>query len=356
MKVEIRALRKAFGKTAALDGVSLSVADGEFLALLGPSGSGKTSLLRMLAGLEFADSGSITMGGRPMDGVPARERGIGFVFQHYALFRHMNVARNVSFGLDVQPRRRRPSRSEARARVQSLLDMMGIGDLADRYPHQISGGQRQRVALARALAIQPGLLLLDEPFGALDAKVRKNLRVWLRDVHDRMGLTSIFVTHDQGEAMEMADRVAILRAGRIEQVDTPDRLHAEPANAFVHEFLGDSIRFDCTVRDGRAHFDGLPLPALPTACPAGPALALIRPHEIELRPGTGPARVRSLHAAGPSRRVGIMIGCETVEVIQVASAWMPAVGQPCCLDLSKARLYAAASGACPAARVTREIA
>ena len=188
------------------------------------------------------------------------------------------------------PRAQRPPAREIRARVQSLLDLMGIGDLADRYPEQISGGQRQRVALARALAIEPELLLLDEPFGALDAKVRKSLRIWLRDLHDRMRLTSIFVTHDQAEAMEMADRVAVMRAGRIEQVDVPDRLYAEPATAFVHEFLGESVRFDCIVTDGRARIAGLPDVALATDCPPGPAIALIRPHEIDLLPVRGRRR------------------------------------------------------------------
>ena len=235
--VEMRDLRKQFGATAALDGLNLSIGGGEFLALLGPSGSGKTTLLRVLAGLEFVNAGSIEVDGRSIQGVPARERRIGLVFQHYALFRHMTVARNVAFGLEVRPRRARPTPAAIRARVEELLDLMEIGDLADRYPEQISGGQRQRVALARALAIEPTLLLLDEPFGALDAKVRRNLRVWLRGLHDRMGLTSIFVTHDQAEALEMADRVAVLRAGRIEQVDTPERLYARPANAFVREFL-----------------------------------------------------------------------------------------------------------------------
>jgi sulfate transport system ATP-binding protein len=221
------------------------VADGEFLALLGPSGSGKTTLLRVLAGLEFVDSGEVAIGGRSMRNVPARERGVGFVFQHYALFRHMTVARNVAFGLEVRPRHLRPPAAEIRARVRSLLEMMGIAELAGRYPEQVSGGQRQRVALARALAIEPRLLLLDEPFGALDAKVRKNLRVWLRELHDRMGLTSIFVTHDQAEAMAMAmaDRVAVLRAGRIDQVDTPAKLSAAPATAFVREFLGGDDAF-----------------------------------------------------------------------------------------------------------------
>ena len=339
MKVELFELHKAFGKTAALDGVSLAVASGEFLALLGPSGSGKTSLLRALAGLDFVDSGRIEIDGRSMEGVTARERGVGFVFQHYALFRHMTVARNVAFGLEVRPRQQRPPRREIRDRVRSLLDLMGIGDLADRYPEQISGGQRQRVALARALAIQPGLLLLDEPFGALDARVRKNLRGWLRDLHDRMGLTTIFVTHDQAEAMEMADRVAVLRAGRIEQVDSPDRLHARPANAFVHEFLGDVIRLECSVAQGRAHFDALPLSDIATTCPAGPAIALIRPYEIGLHPGPGPAQVLSLHANGPLRRVRLTLAGLALEVLLPADAWCPAVGQSCTLDLSRARIY-----------------
>src|SRR3954468_17597662 len=250
LKVEIRGLRKAFGVTPALDDVTLSVENGEFLAVLGPSGSGKTSLLRVLAGLDFADAGQITVGGRPMDGVPARERGVGFVFQNYALFRHMSVARNIAFGLEIRPRRSRPPAAEIRKRVASLLELMGIGDLGGRYPDQISGGQRQRVALARALAIEPSLLLLDEPFGALDARVRKNLRIWLRGVHDKMGLTSIFVTHDQTEAMEMADRIAVMRSGHIEEVGTPAKLYAEPESIFVHEFLGESVRFSGIVAGG----------------------------------------------------------------------------------------------------------
>ncbi len=342
MTVEVRDLRKTFGAVAALNGVSLSVRDGEFLALLGPSGSGKTSLLRMLAGLEFPDSGEIAFNGRLMNGIPARERGIGFVFQHYALFRHMTVARNVGFGLEVQPRRRRPARQAIEERAQSLLELMGIGDLANRYPDQISGGQRQRVALARALATQPRLLLLDEPFGALDAKVRKSLRVWLRELHDKLGLTSIFVTHDQGEAMEMADRVAVLRAGRIEQLDTPDRIYAEPATAFVHEFLGDSIRFDCTVGDGLAWIDGIQLAPLPTRCPPGPAVALIRPDEIELLPRPGLGTVMSVHSTGLVRRIAVTIGGRTMDVIQVANAWAPSVGQTCSFRLAKAHVYSAA--------------
>lgn len=347
MTVEISHIRKSFGTTLALDGVSLSVIHGEFLALLGPSGSGKTSLLRMLAGLEFPDSGEISINGRQMSGVPARERGIGFVFQHYALFRHMTVLRNVAFGLEVRPRRLRPSASEIRTRVMSLLDLMQISHLAERYPDQISGGQRQRAALARALAIQPNLLLLDEPFGALDAKVRKSLRVWLRDLHNRMGLTSIFVTHDQAEAMEMADRVAVLRAGHLEQVDTPERLYAEPANAFVHEFLGESIWFDCTVRDGYAHFARLPLSPVPTTCPPGPAVAVIRPHEIELMQCPGLGIVRGVHAYGLLQRITLDFHGTAMEVVQTSGGWTPRPGDVCGANLTKARIYALPASGSP---------
>jgi sulfate transport system ATP-binding protein len=251
----------------------------------------------------------------------------------------MTIARNVAFGLEVLPRHRRPSPSDIRDRVQSLLELMHIGDLGARYPEHISGGQRQRVALARALAIEPELLLLDEPFGALDAKVRKSLRIWLRELHERMNLTSIFVTHDQAEAMEMADRVAVLRAGRIEQVDVPDKLYAEPASAFVHEFLGESVRFDCMVGQGRASIPGLPGTIPATDCPPGPAIALIRPHEISLRPGPGPAVVDSVHASGPLRRVRILLAGQTLEVLCTDGVWTPGAGDSSNLDLSRARVY-----------------
>jgi sulfate transport system ATP-binding protein len=341
LSLELRDLHKQFGRTAALDGLSLSVPRGEFLALLGPSGSGKTTLLRVVAGLEFAESGAIEIDGRSMRDVPARKRGIGLVFQHYALFRHMTVARNVAFGLEVRRRGERPTGATIRARVNELLDLMGIGDLAARYPEQISGGQRQRVALARALAIEPSLLLLDEPFGALDAKVRKNLRVWLRDLHNRIGLTSIFVTHDQNEALEMADRVAVLRAGRIEQVDVPDRLYAEPVNAFVHEFLGESVRLDCVVAGGAARFDGLCDTWVGTSCAAGPAIALLRPHEIGLLTGPGPAGVESVHATGPMARVRVTLAGRTIEVLLPEGASLPMVGHSYGIDLSRARIYTA---------------
>jgi sulfate transport system ATP-binding protein len=334
-------LRRSFGSVPAINGIDLTVANGEFLALLGPSGSGKTSLLRVLAGLEHLDSGHIEIGGRSMDGVPARERNVGFVFQHYALFRHLTVARNVAFGLEVRPRRRRPPAREIADRVHTLLDLMGIAELAERYPDQISGGQRQRVALARALAIEPALLLLDEPFGALDAKVRRNLRVWLRALHEQMGLTSIFVTHDQAEAMEMADRVAVLRNGRIEQADTPDQLYLHPASAFVHEFLGDAIRLDCVVSHGQARLTGLAEATLRADCPCGPATAVIRPHEIALLPDPGPARIISVHAAGAMKRIRLILAGRAVEVLQPLDSWTPSIGQECGIDLSRARVYPA---------------
>lgn len=341
MRVDVRNLYKVFGATPALDNVSLTVTEGEFVALLGPSGAGKTSLLRLLAGLEFAQSGQILIGGRPMDGVPARARRIGFVFQHYALFRHMTVATNVAFGLTVRPRRSRPNEQEIRRRVDGLLEMMDIGGLAGRYPDQLSGGQRQRVALARALATEPGLLLLDEPFGALDAKVRKSLRVWLRELHDRMGITSIFVTHDQSEAMQMADRVAVMRAGRIEQIDTPDRLYACPANPFVHEFLGESIRLGCHVLDGRVRFDLVRSAEFVTNCPNGPAIALIRPDEIELRRRGSDAEVQRIQADGPLLRLRVSVSGHKLELLRPRGSWVPCPGESCGLDLSQATIYSA---------------
>ena len=236
--LEVRGLSRRFGPgTAALDGVDLAMPRGGFLALLGPSGSGKTTLLRILGGLETADAGEVWLLGRDVSAVPARERGIGFVFQHYALFRHMSVFENVAFGLRVRPRRERPAEAEIAVRVRRLLEMVQVPELERRWPEQLSGGQRQRVALARALATEPPLLLLDEPFGALDAKVRRDLRGWLRGLHDRLGLTSVLVTHDQEEAFALADQVAIMRAGRIEQMGTPDALTAGPATEFVSDFL-----------------------------------------------------------------------------------------------------------------------
>jgi sulfate transport system ATP-binding protein len=240
MSLVIDSISKQFRKFPALKGVSLDVPKGTFLALLGPSGSGKTTLLRILGGLEFADSGAISFEDEDYLALTARERRAGFVFQQYALFRHLTVAGNIAFGLNVRPRRRRPPRAEIKRRVEELLSLVQLEGLGKRYPSQLSGGQRQRVALARALAIEPRMLLLDEPFGALDAKVRKDLRHWLRELHDRLGVTTIFVTHDQEEALELADKVAILNDGKIEQIGTPAEISGKPATPFVADFLSDS--------------------------------------------------------------------------------------------------------------------
>ena len=237
MSLIIDSLSKRFGTFAALNGASLTAPQGAFVALLGPSGSGKTTLLRILGGLEAADQGSIRFADMNWLDMPARERKAGFVFQHYALFRHMSVAKNIAFGLEVRPRAQRPSRVEIKARVEELLSMMQLEGLGKRFPSQLSGGQRQRVALARALAIEPRMLLLDEPFGALDAKVRKELRLWLRHIHDKAGVTTIFVTHDQEEAFAVADLVAVMNEGRIEQMGTPQDVRRDPHSKFVSEFL-----------------------------------------------------------------------------------------------------------------------
>jgi sulfate transport system ATP-binding protein len=237
MTITIDQIIKTFGTSSALNGVSLEIADGSFVALLGPSGSGKTTLLRIIAGLETADSGHILFGGEDVTHRSVQDRRIGFVFQHYALFRHMTVAQNIAFGLTVMKRSARPKRAAIAARVQELLDLVQLPDLGKRFPSQLSGGQRQRVALARALAREPDILLLDEPFGALDTKVRRELRGALREIHDRVGLTSIFVTHDREEAFALADKVAILSNGRIEQYDTPDIVETNPASPFVQDFV-----------------------------------------------------------------------------------------------------------------------
>jgi sulfate transport system ATP-binding protein len=238
MTLVIEQVQKRFRDFEALKGASLTAPDGAFLALLGPSGSGKTTLLRILGGLEYADLGHVSFAGLDWLTIPARERRAGFVFQQYALFRHMTVAKNIAFGLEVRPARQRPARAEIKRRVEELLSLVQLENLGGRYPSQLSGGQRQRVALARALAIEPRMLLLDEPFGALDAKVRKDLRGWLRDLHKQLGLTTVFVTHDQEEALELGDLVAVMNDGRIEQIGAPDVLRNAPATPFVADFLG----------------------------------------------------------------------------------------------------------------------
>ncbi|RKJ96903.1 sulfate/molybdate ABC transporter ATP-binding protein [Alicycliphilus denitrificans] len=284
MSIEIRNVSKQFGSFQALRDVSLDIQSGELIALLGPSGCGKTTLLRIIAGLETPDTGSIHFSGENQTDVHVRERGVGFVFQHYALFRHMTVLDNVAFGLRMKPRRERPSEVQIRQKVMDLLKLVQLDWIADRYPSQLSGGQRQRIALARALAVEPKVLLLDEPFGALDAKVRKELRRWLRRLHDELHVTSIFVTHDQEEALEVADRVVVINQGRIEQQGTPQQVWDNPASPFVYGFLGDVNLFKGRANDGRIHLDeGMQLDS-PEARHAdgAPAFAYVRPHDLDV--------------------------------------------------------------------------
>jgi sulfate/thiosulfate transport system ATP-binding protein len=293
MSIEIRNVGKNFGDFRALKNVSLDIASGELVALLGPSGCGKTTLLRIIAGLESADAGSILFSGEDTTDVHVRDRQVGFVFQHYALFRHMTVFENVAFGLRVKPRGQRPGEAQIRQKVHELLDLVQLDWLADRFPSQLSGGQRQRIALARALAVEPKVLLLDEPFGALDAKVRKELRRWLRRLHDDLHVTSIFVTHDQEEALEVADRVVLMNAGHIEQVGSPQQVWDHPASPFVYGFLGDVNLFHGRAHEGEVHLQGLQL-ASPEHASAqnAKALAYVRPHDLDVQryaPGAGRA-------------------------------------------------------------------
>lgn len=311
MGIEVRHITKTFGSFRALEDVSLDVAAGELVALLGPSGSGKTTLLRIIAGLEAPDvgAGTIRLDGADATRRAVRERGVGFVFQHYALFRHMTVGENVAFGLRVRPRKLRPSRDQIRAKVRELLTLVQLDPLMDRYPSQLSGGQRQRVALARALAVEPKVLLLDEPFGALDAQVRKELRRWLRRLHDDIHITSVFVTHDQEEALEVSDRVAVLNRGRIEQIGTPQEVYDHPTNPFVYNFLGNVNLFHARVDKGRAQIGEMEVAAPEhSGTRDSPAIAYVRPHEIEIerhRNGDAviEATVRHVHALGPVARL-----------------------------------------------------
>ena len=283
MGIEIRNVSKQFGNFQALGDVSLDIEAGELVALLGPSGCGKTTLLRIIAGLETPDQGSILFSGEDTTDVHVRERGVGFVFQHYALFRHMTVFENVAFGLRVKPRASRPSEAQIKEKVHSLLGLVQLDWLADRFPSQLSGGQRQRIALARALAVEPKVLLLDEPFGALDAKVRKELRRWLRRLHDDLHVTSIFVTHDQEEALEVADRVVLMNAGKIEQIGSPQEVWDNPASPFVYGFLGDVNLFHGRAHEGEVQLEGMKLDSPEhSGAQNAKALAYVRPHDLEV--------------------------------------------------------------------------
>jgi sulfate transport system ATP-binding protein len=321
MSIQVRHLRKAFGGFAALDDVSLDVPGGELVALLGPSGSGKTTLLRIIAGLEPADRGTIHFHGEDATGQPVRERQFGFVFQHYALFRHMSVFENVAFGLRVRPRPSRPSEAEIRETVLGLLHLVQLDVLADRRPSELSGGQRQRVALARALAVKPKVLLLDEPFGALDAKVRKELRRWLRRLHEEVHVTSVFVTHDQEEALEVSDRVVIMNEGRVEQSGTPEEVYERPATSFVYGFLGDVNLFHGRIHRGRVRIGESELDAPEWAEARDQAgIAYVRTYDVELAPTPSgnsslEALVRHVRTFGPVVRLELDLvdGGRTIE-------------------------------------------
>ena len=321
MSIEISTISKKFGSFSAISDVSLTVPSGELVALLGPSGSGKTTLLRIIAGLESPDGGSVLFDGEETTGRHVRERRVGFVFQHYALFRHMTVFENIAFGLRVKPRVERPRRQDIRERVHELLRMVQLESLADRYPVQLSGGQRQRVALARALAVEPKVLLLDEPFGALDARVRQELRRWLRRLHDEIHITSVFVTHDQEEALEVADRIVVMNEGQVEQVGTPAEVYDRPASPFVFDFLGNVNLFHGRVHKGLAHLGGMKLSSPEHAMTAdSPAVGYVRSHDIEVErlpydTAFVAAHVRYIHAVGPVARVELALrgNSETVE-------------------------------------------
>lgn len=283
MSIEINHISKSFGNFTALQDISFTVPSGELVALLGPSGCGKTTLLRIIAGLESPGEGRIAFHGDDTTNLDVRERQVGFVFQHYALFRHMTVFENVAFGLRVRSKVTRPSETEIRRRVHELLNLVQLDWLADRYPPQLSGGQRQRIALARALAVEPKVLLLDEPFGALDAQVRKDLRRWLRRLHDELHITSVFVTHDQEEAMEVADTIVVMNHGKVEQIGSPQQVYDHPSSPFVYQFLGNVNTLEGQVTQGNAKVGNLTFTANEFQhVQNSPALAYVRPHDIEL--------------------------------------------------------------------------
>lgn len=303
MSITIQQLNKHFGSFQALNNINLNVPTGKLTSLLGPSGCGKTTLLRIIAGLENADTGKILFDGQDVTDKHVRERKVGFVFQHYALFRHMNVFDNIAFGLTVLPKTERPTKADIRVRVEELLTLVQLPHLAKVYPHQLSGGQRQRIALARALAVKPKLLLLDEPFGALDAKVRKELRTWLRDIHHELNITSILVTHDQEEALEVSDEIVVMNHGKIEQIGSADELYRHPANAFVTEFLGETDAFEGRIEKGEWHYHDFRWPLDATAAwQEQTATVYVRPHEWEIAEhGQVPmlnARITNIHPAG----------------------------------------------------------
>jgi sulfate transport system ATP-binding protein len=346
MQIAVVNVTKRFGNFAALDRINLEVRSGELLALLGPSGSGKTTLLRIIAGLDWPDDGEVQLNGVNALARSVGERNVGFVFQHYALFRQMSVFENIAFGLRARPRKQRLSEAEIAARVGKLLDLVQLGWLAERYPSQLSGGQRQRIALARALAIEPRVLLLDEPFGSLDAKVRKELRRWLRNLHTEIHVTSVFVTHDQEEALEVADRVVVMDRGRIEQTGTPAEIYERPGTPFVHEFIGESIVVPITVDAGAVHHAGEAVALDAQGVASGSARLFVRPDAMEILPaGEGPFKgtIRGVHGLGPRRRVEIeLTGAGTLIEVDASRLESLSPGRPVGLSPRQYRVFAGA--------------
>jgi sulfate/thiosulfate transport system ATP-binding protein len=343
--IRIEGVEQDFGAFPALRDVSLDIQPGELVALLGPSGSGKTTLLRVIAGLNSPDRGRVLFDGENATNLPVQDRHVGMVFQNYALFKHMTVADNIGYGLRVRPRRTRPSRAAIKARVTELLQFVQLDGLGGRYPAQLSGGQRQRVALARALAIEPRVLLLDEPFGALDARVRKDLRRWLRDIHKQTGLTTVFVTHDQDEAMELADRVVVLNEGRIEQIGTPEELYDRPASPFVISFVGEAVALPVTISDGHVTFGGRELHIDTHGLRSGPARVFFRPADIAVAAeGNGDleGRVESLRRTPAGVRATIAIdGYDQTLEIDSPLERSASLGGRVPLSLAKARIFPA---------------
>jgi sulfate/thiosulfate transport system ATP-binding protein len=353
LRIEVKDLTKQFEHTLVLDRISLEVREKEFLGLLGPSGSGKTTLLRIIAGLEFSDSGTVEIDGHDVSTLGFEERRFGFVFQQYALFNHMTVFENVAFGLKVRPYGARPNKQAIADRVKELLELVQLGGFEDRFPAQLSGGQRQRVALARTLTIDPQVLLLDEPFGALDARVRVELRRWLRNIHDSTGLTTIFVTHDQDEALDLADRVAIMNHGIVEQIGTPNEIYESPKTPFIFDFLGRTNSFDCVIQHGKARLGDKDLP-VETDIPDGRGVAFVRPHDIVLSSPNDPeptqdarlpgaAILRFISARGQRAVVELLYEKRLIEAETTRESLKElglSIGDKCTVSLRLPRIYA----------------
>jgi sulfate transport system ATP-binding protein len=343
MELQLRDLSKRYPGVTALDAIDLDIASGELVALLGPSGSGKTTLLRVIAGLLHADHGTVRFGDVDATKLSLRERNVGFVFQHYALFRHMSVAENIAFGLRSRPRRTRPDKAAIARRVQELLQLIQLPDLGGRYPEQLSGGQKQRVALARALANEPSVLLLDEPFGALDAKVRVELRRWLRRLHEHTGQTTLFVTHDQEEALELADRVVVMREGRIEQAGTPSEIYRAPATPDVFEFIGRANVLAGEVSAGRFEAHNLQFDALGVA--DGVARLYVRPHDLVLAVGDDglPAQVRALHRLADRITLELAVAGQEhaleLDLVDRVDTRVPAIGEQVRVQALRYRIF-----------------